>query len=80
MGDGFDASFVVDCECTLYFGGENLRLHRRRLGISQAELARQLTALTGLEISQMQISRWERVRRVKTDEAGYRALRKVLGI
>ena len=42
-----------------YISGMNLRLQRQAAGISQKGLCDLIRAATGLEITQMQISRWE---------------------
>jgi len=63
-----------------YIGGENLRLHRERVGLSQAELAKKITDLTGFEVTQRRISERECSFEFASGPMMVGALRKILEI
>lgn len=63
-----------------YIGGENLRLHRERVGLTQSELAERLAELTGCVINQRRISEREKSYEFAAGPTMVGALRKILEI
>lgn len=63
-----------------YIGGRNLRLHRERVGLSQSELARRLSILTGSEIDRRRIGEREDSFEFAAGPLMVASLRKILEI
>lgn len=60
-----------------YIEGRNLRMHRKTAGLSQRQLAEQLSNLTGLHIDQRRISEKENSFEFEVNENILCALRKI---
>lgn len=63
-----------------YIGGENLKNHRLRVGLSQQKVAERMSTLTGLEIERWRISEWERSFEFSVNALELAAIKKILKI